>query len=268
LTKRDEQAEKPAGSSSADVVKFAGLILFLLIVAVVGFQIVAFVRGLESTDNFVEQLTDAIREAGFWGVLICLGLQFVQVVIAIIPGEIVQAAIGLVYGTLLGGLITLTGALLSSICVFYLVRFLGAPFVQNMLGKQEGHRMEAVQRFLGNHKRLNATVFILFLIPGMPKDLLTYIVPLTPIRPAEFFVLSTIARAPSIFAMTFVIDAFSNGNFVSCIIVAVIFGGMGIIGILFNMKIVALVDSVIDRMHDLQDERAKRAGSDDKQKKD
>jgi uncharacterized membrane protein YdjX (TVP38/TMEM64 family) len=174
-------------------------------------------------------------------------------VVAVIPGEIVQAAIGYVYGTLFGGLIVLTGALITSIFLFYLVRWLGAPFVQNMIGKKEGRLMAAFQRFVSDSKRLNAAVFLVYLIPGMPKDIFTYLFPLTPIRPEEFFVLSTIARAPAVFATTFVVDAFNKGNYLACAIVAVIFGGLGIIGILFNMKIIELVDKLVEKFHTITD---------------
>ncbi|MCL2631803.1 MAG: VTT domain-containing protein [Coriobacteriia bacterium] len=256
----DDSSKRLLGKYSADAVKFAGFIAFLALTTLIGWYLVRFFGALEDSDNVITSLTLAIRDAGAMGVLVCLGLQFLQIVIAIIPGELVQAAIGLVYGTLIGGLITLAGALVSSIFVFYLVRWLGAPFVQSMLGKEGSKRSETIQRFLSDHKKLNATVFILYLIPGMPKDLFTYIVPLTPMRAEEFFVLSTIARAPAIFATTFVVAAFRNGDYIACAIVAVIFGGMGIIGILFNMKIIELVDKVVDRFHQHQEERKSGKG--------
>ena len=235
--------------SNADKLKFAGLIGFLLLIIVIGVALYNYIRSFGDSDNLIQSLITDIRGAGIWGVLVCLGLQFIQVVVAFIPGEVVQAAIGLVYGTVLGGIITLAGALISSIFVFYLVRKLGAPFVQGMLGSKEGPRAMAIQRFLSNSRRLNATVFILYMIPGMPKDIFTYLVPLTPMRPSEFFVLSTIARAPAIFATTFVMDAFAKGNYLACAIVAVIFGGLGAVGIIFNMQIMSIVDRIIAKLH-------------------
>lgn len=230
----------------ADKVKFAGLMAFFALVALIGYYIVHFVVNIEDTDDLVQSLTAAIRDAGVWGVLICIGLQFIQIVVAFIPGEVVQAAIGLVYGTLLGGVITLLGALVSSVFIFYLVKLLGAPFVQDMLGKSEGGKAAAVQRFFENTKQLNVTVFILYFIPGMPKDVFTYLVPLTSIRPSDFFVLSTIARAPAVFATTFVMSAMSRQDYLSAGIVAVVFGGLGLIGIVFNMQIINLVHRVLD----------------------
>ena len=245
------------GSISADTLKFIGFVAFLALTTLIGLYFYHFFTRAADGERTLEELTMAIRGAGALGVLICLGLQFIQIVVAIIPGEIVQAAIGLVYGTILGGLITLAGALISSIFIYYLVRWLGTPFVQGMLGKGESKRAATIQRFLTDHKRLNATVFILFLIPGMPKDLITYIVPLTAMPAEDFFVLSTIARAPAVFATTFVVDAFNKGNYIACAIVAVIFGGLGAIGILFNMQIIDYADRVVNKVNRL------RGGSDE-----
>jgi uncharacterized membrane protein YdjX (TVP38/TMEM64 family) len=155
----------------------------------------------------------------------------------------VQVAIGYVYGTIGGGFITLLGALVSSIFVFYLVRKLGAPFVQAMTGDKDSR----INKFLQNSKNLNSLVFILFLIPGLPKDLFTYLVPLTKMKPSYFFVLSTIARTPAIFASTFVAASFKSGNYVGMAIVAVIFGGLGILGIVFNQRIMEIIDKTMAR---------------------
>ncbi|MDR1713534.1 MAG: VTT domain-containing protein [Coriobacteriales bacterium] len=246
----DAPAEDPAAAGPATVkppvvdpaahIKFIGLLVFFVLIIVIGVFVFNFIRSV-GTENLAEDLEQAVRDAGPAGILMCLALQFVQVVVAFIPGEVVQIAIGYIYGTIGGGLLTIAGALISSIFIFYLVRKLGAPFVQGMIGGKDNKLM----RFLDNEKRLNATVFILYLIPGLPKDVFNYLVPLTRMRPAAFFVLSTIARAPAIFASTFVADAFKQGNYLSMVIVAVIFGGLAVVGIVFNEKVMAAVDKAL-----------------------
>ncbi|MDR1422325.1 MAG: VTT domain-containing protein [Coriobacteriales bacterium] len=230
--------------STADKLKFAGLIAFLVLVAVVSVFVVRFITTM-GEGTIETQLEQAIVRAGAFGVVICLALQFVQVVVAFIPGEVVQIVIGYVYGTLWGGLITLVGALISSVFVFYLVRKLGTPFVASMIGGKDNRLL----RFFADERRRNATVFILYLIPGLPKDVFNYLVPLTKMRPAQFFVLSTIARSPAIFASTFVAAAFKQGNYLAMAIVAVIFGGLGVVGIVFNQQIMNGVDAALSRLH-------------------
>jgi uncharacterized membrane protein YdjX (TVP38/TMEM64 family) len=229
--------------STADKIKFVGLIVFFLLIIAASVLVVNFIRSM-GTDSLEVELERAIRGAGVFGVLICLGMQFIQVVVAFIPGEVVQAVIGYMYGTVGGGFLTLVGALLSSIFVFYLVRKLGAPFVQGMVGGKDSGRL----KFLTDSKNLNALVLILYLIPGLPKDLFTYVFPLTRIRASAFFVLSTIGRAPAIFATTFVVSSFRSGDYLQMIIVAVIFGGLGILGIVFNQRIMGFVDRVMTRV--------------------
>jgi uncharacterized membrane protein YdjX (TVP38/TMEM64 family) len=228
--------------SSADKVKFIGLIAFFLLIIAVSIYAVIFISNMGS-DSLEVELERAISDAGVFGILICLGIQFVQVVVAFIPGEAAQVAIGYFYGTIGGGFVTLAGALIATICVFYLVRKLGAPFVQGMIGGKDSGRF----KFLHESKNLNSLIFILYLIPGLPKDVFTYVVPLTDIRPHTFFVLATIARAPAVFATTFVVTAFKAGDYLSMIIVAVIFGGLGLIGIFFNQKIMDGVEKLMKR---------------------
>lgn len=243
MTEAPKTSSSPKTISTADKVKFAGLIVFFALIVVISVFAVNFVRGL-GEGSIEVQLKQAIEGAGFFGILICLALQFIQVVVAFIPGEVVQVAIGYVYGTIGGGFLTLFGALFSSIFVFYLVRKLGAPFVQAMTGNKDS----GISKFLHNSKNLNSLVFILYLIPGLPKDLITYLVPLTEMRPSHFFVLSTIARAPAIFASTFVASSFASGNYVGMAIVAIIFGGLGILGIVFNQKIMQIIDKAMTRI--------------------
>ncbi|MDR2587571.1 MAG: TVP38/TMEM64 family protein [Coriobacteriales bacterium] len=245
-----EQAPQPpkaakAPVSAADKVKFIGLVAFFIIVVVVGSALaIVVVNSMGGEQSLEAELTETIRGAGVFGVLICLGIQFLQVVVAFIPGEVAQLAIGYVYGTFSGALITLAGVLFSTVFVFYLTRKLGAPFVRGMIGSKDSGRL----KFLHNSRNLNALVFILYLIPGLPKDLFNYVFPLTDIRPGTFFALSTIARMPAIFASTFVAESFKAGDYIPMVIVAAIFGGLGLVGIIFNQRIMAVVDRLMTRL--------------------
>lgn len=234
---------KTQGISNADKIKFVGLIAFILLIVVVGFQLLPYFSGLSTAEGRLE-LVQSIREAGALGVLICFGLQFVQIVVAFIPGEVTQLAIGAIYGPVWGTTIIITSALISSVFVFFVVRQLGSPFVEAMVGSKDSK----ILSFLDKGRRLNVIVFILFLIPGLPKDVFTYLVPLTHIRPANFFILSTIGRIPGVAASAFVGSAAVQGDYTQAIIVGIIAGGLGLLGILFNQKIIGVVDKIEDRL--------------------
>ena len=89
---------------------------------------------------------------------------------AFIPGEVVQVAAGMIYGPWVGALIIWLGCIISSSFIFVLVHKLGAPFVQAMVP----------EKYMGKFRdwetsdKFNVIVFILFLIPGLPKDVFTY----------------------------------------------------------------------------------------------
>ena len=89
-------------------------------------------------------------------------------------------------------------------------------------------------KFLKNTKKIELTIFILFFIPGTPKDALTYLAPFVPIKPKKFFVISTIARIPSVITSTILGDQIIKGNYLIAIIVFVITAIISIGGILFN----------------------------------
>ena len=239
--------------TTADKVKFGILIGFFLLVITGSIFVITYISSI-GTEAFETDLEQVIEDAGPYGVLICFLMQFIQVIVTFIPGEIMQFVIGYLYGTLWGGLIICVSTLIPTILVFYLSRKLGAPFVQGMTGNKENKWL----RFLRKSKNVNSLAFILYLIPGMPKDFFSYFFPLTDIRPSAFFVLTTIARIPAIFASTFVSTSFRSGDYLQMVIVAVIFGSVAILGIVFNQKLMVLVDKLVTRIsprhHDSKDE--------------
>ena len=85
-----------------------------------------------------------------------------------------------------------------------------------------------------NQKRVELTVFLLFFIPGVPKDVLVYMAPFLPIKPVRFFVIATIARIPSVITSTVLGDQLIEGNIISSIIVFAVTAVVSIAGILFH----------------------------------
>jgi uncharacterized membrane protein YdjX (TVP38/TMEM64 family) len=248
--KGQDESQTTAGtnvSKASARVKFIGLIAFVvvLVVLTVCFFLFVPIDKLTSQEGRDEIIT-LIQGAGAAGVLVCLVLQFIQVVVAFIPGEVVQVAIGAVYGPLWGSIITVAGALISSAFVFVLVRRLGAPFVQGMLGKKDN---KWVHYLMDENRGLDVLVLLLFMIPMLPKDLFTYIFPLTKIRPFNFLLLSTVARTPSIVASSFFGGAIAQGDYSGAIIIGVVAGVLALLVIIFNKQVMAAVDHLESRMH-------------------
>lgn len=216
----------------ATVFKFAGLVAFIVIMLIIVAAAWPYITDVFS-EGGVERLVERVQNAGPAGVLILLGMQFLQIVVAFIPGEVVQLAAGLMYGPWLGALIILVGCVISSTIIYKLVHALGAPFVQGMVSTEHLEKFRAFEK----SGKLDIVVFILFLIPGMPKDVFTYIVPLTDMPYKKFITLTTIGRIPGVVGSTYAAAGFANGEVVGPIIVLVLLAVIAVVAIVFRDKI-------------------------------
>lgn len=202
-------------------------ILFTLAVSwFVGRPLIRFVRQ-------PEQFRAWVQGHGLLGLLAFLGMTVLQIVIAIIPGEPLELGAGYAFGFWRGTLLCEIGILLGGLLVFLFVRRFGVKAVEVFFPRE---KIESL-RFLHNEKRLALWVFILFFIPGTPKDIMTYIVPLTPMKLSTFLLLSTVARLPSVVTSTIGGNALGTGKLTFALIV---FGATALIsalGILIYRRI-------------------------------
>lgn len=219
-----------------NLVKFIGLVAFIAIVVAVVIAMWPYISDVFS-EGGVDRLVDRVRDAGPAGVFVLLGMQLLQVIVAFIPGEVVQLAAGLMYGPFFGAVIILIGCVISSAIVYKLVHLLGAPFVQSMVST--GH-LEKFRKFEESGK-LDIVVFILFLIPGMPKDVFTYLVPLTDMKMGRFLTLSTVGRMPGVVASTYVAYGFAEGSMVGPIVVVAIVAVLAALAVIFRDRIMSML---------------------------
>ena len=143
-----------------------------------------------STEAGQEELRAFVSSMGVLGWAVMLGLQVLQIVVAVIPGEPVEILMGALYGAWGGFLTCELGVLIGSCGVFYAVRALGTPLVRAVFGEEKLRSFA----FLQNTQKLEALTFLLFFIPGTPKDVLTYVAGLTPIRPLRFLGIALFAE--------------------------------------------------------------------------
>lgn len=235
----EERLEKPVSDrpalarlTKADLFKFGGLIAFFVLMAVVCVAIAPLILELTEPGG-VERVVQDVRNAGPGGVLILLGMQFLQVVVAFIPGEVVQVAAGMMYGPWGGAAVVLVGCVISSAFVFFIVHKLGAPFVRAMIPEKW---MGKLEDFEGTDK-LDVMVFVLFLIPGLPKDVFTYLVPLTDMSMRNFLVLSTVGRIPGILMSTLAADGLMEGDIMRSVLLFLVAAGIAALAIVFHEKI-------------------------------
>lgn len=176
-----------------------------------------------------------VGSLGVFGVLLMLGIQVLQIVVAVIPGEPIELIMGLMYGTWGGLALTLTGILIGSTIIYFCMKRFGTGFASKFVDTNGFKKF----RFLNNPAKRDSFIFLLFFIPGTPKDVLTYFAPLTGIPFGRFITISTLARIPSVVTSTLVGSSVSKGEFLKSLIVFAITGVVGIAGILINNKFTA-----------------------------
>ncbi len=161
------------------------ILLALLITAVFLF----FYYDLYSFFISRRKLINFINSFGPLSVVIFIGLQILQVIVAPIPGEVNGFIGGYLYGPVLGSLYSTIGLSLGSWIAFVLARRLGLPFVEKVISPQI---IEKYDYFM-EHRGVLIT-FILFLIPGFPKDALSYLIGLSRMKTSTFLLVCTGGR--------------------------------------------------------------------------
>lgn len=212
------------------IIGILSLLALLSIVALISyFVIYKFLSIGTSPQNF-----EAFIESYGWaGRFVALAIQFLQVFVALIPGEFVEVGLGLAFGAVEGTLICLIGVGVAAAAVFALVKKWGVRFLELFINV---NKIDSL-KFINSEKKLNTLVFILFLIPGTPKDLLTYVVPLTRMKMSEFMFITMIARIPSVLSSTIGGDFFGSGKYLHGILLLIITGAISLIGLLIYRKL-------------------------------
>lgn len=195
MTRRPDP--KPERGESHSVLSIVGFpLLFVLIIAL----LVIFRKNLWEIFSSPEQLRDWVSARGIAAPLLFIGLQILQVVIFVIPGEVPQIAAGYLFGFWLGALYTVIGIAAGSAVNFRLARWLGVPFVRRLFRKES---IEKVNR-ISTTSHAQIGFFLLFLIPGIPKDVLCYVAGLSPMGFLYFMAVSSIGRLPGIVGSTYI----------------------------------------------------------------
>lgn len=136
-----------------------------------------------------QRIVTFLHSLGPFAIIGFILIQALQVVIAPIPGEVTGLLGGYLYGNVLGIIYSTIGLSIGSYIAFAISRVYGGPLVEKFVSKSTIERFE----YLLHHKGA-FLVFLLFLIPGIPKDALCYILGLGHLSTKEFIVISGTGR--------------------------------------------------------------------------
>jgi uncharacterized membrane protein YdjX (TVP38/TMEM64 family) len=138
--------------------------------------------------QFLKQM---LSEWGILAPLIFLGLQALQVIIAPIPGELTGILGGYLFGQWMGLFYSTIGLTLGSVVAFSVGRWLGSHYVQKLVSPEVWHKVGFIVEAEGV-----VLCFVIFLIPGLPKDMACYLFGLSPMPFWIFVLASTLGRIP------------------------------------------------------------------------
>lgn len=206
------------------------IVVFILIFA---FASIFIGPKLLQTVNEPDRFRDFVSDNIFWGILAFLLIQAFQVFFALIPGEPIEIFAGYAFGSIFGLALCTVGITFAAAAIFWLTRRFGKKFTYILVAEEKLQNL----KFLQNEKRMELLLFILYFIPGTPKDLITYFVGLTKINFWKFIFISSIARIPSIITSTLAGATLQRENYLLSAIIFGVTGLVSIVGIIIYNKI-------------------------------
>ncbi len=204
-------------------IKIVKIVVFIItILLMIGMTIYLFplMKNLSTYEGQIE-FKEKVNNSGIYGFLSLLGLQFAQIFLVVLPGEPLEILAGMCYGAIGGALFILFSVALTTAIIFWITRKVGKELLYDSFGKEKIDKIEKSKVFQ-NPQNLEFIFAICFAVVGTPKDLLTYIGALFPIKPSRFIIIATLCRFPSIVSSTIVGQYFSKGNWKVSIIVYLI----------------------------------------------
>lgn len=198
--------EKDRAARRRRVIAAAGIAGFVALLAAV---CVLAGKPLLSLLSDPERVRMWVDEHGLWSRLAFVGMMSLQIIAAMIPGEPLEIAAGYAFGAVEGTLLCLAGALMGGALVFMLVRRFGRRAVEAFFPAE---KIDALP-LMRSGRRLEGWLFVIFLFPGTPKDLLTYCAGLTHMRLARWLTISVVGRIPSVITSTVGGSALGMGSY-------------------------------------------------------
>lgn len=156
-----------------------------------------------------EKFREWVNDYGALGMLAYVGMVFLQTFFAVIPGEPFELVAGYAFGALPGMLLCIVGEVLGSVAVFAFVRVFGMKAVEVFFSREKISEL----KFLKETEKRDIVFFLIFMLPGSPKDLLCYFAGLTNIRRSTWLIISSVGRIPSVITSTLGANAINEGRY-------------------------------------------------------
>ena len=214
--------------------KIIAVVVVLITIAVIAYICIYIGVPMMQFVTEPERFRMWVEQHGILGRMVYMLIVFLQVVIALIPGEPVEIAGGYAFGAVEGTLLYLGAAVLGSLVVFLLVRRFGTRLLEVFFSKE---KIESLKILKTSRKRA-VLFFFIFMIPGTPKDLLCYYAGLTDMKLGTFLLINIIGRLPALISSTVGGDALGMESYTVAIIVFAVTMLLSVIGYIVYSKVI------------------------------
>lgn len=215
--------------------RIVAIVTAVLVVAFIGALTYFVGRPLVEFVSEPEKFREWVSSYGFLGVLAFIGINMVQVFLAVIPGGPFEIAAGYAFGVIKGALICDFSMSLASVIIFAFVKKFGMNFVEIFADRK---KVESLS-FLQDNPKSKTFLFLFYLVPGLPKDLMCYVAGLTKISIPFFALINVVGRFPAILMSTIGGSAISDEKYTIFIIMMVIIIVLYVVGMIIYKKITA-----------------------------
>jgi len=207
-----------------------------LLVLVVGVGVAWFFvrRNLAFRTN-ARELRQFIRGYGILAPVVLIGLQAAQVVLAPIPGQVLAVVAGYLFGAWWGTLYNMIGVIIGSTVAFWLSRRYGRSYVENIVHEQTLARFDSI-----SESYARPALFVLFLVPGLPDDVLCFVGGLSDVPLWQLVVIALVGRAPAFFLVNVFGTFLETGQFGAAIGVAVVLLLFSLLGYVYRDRLLHL----------------------------
>ena len=224
------------------ILKFA---LLLLIIIGLPLYIYFFEPQLIDSMSSMENVNALFEHYHAESILVYIGAQILQIIICVIPGQWLQFAAGYMYGVWLGFLYSIIGAAIGSVVTYYLAKLLGRDAMHLIFG--EARINEFIHKL--NSKKAIVIVFLIFLIPGVPKDLCNYAAGISEMKLKPFLIVSLVGRSPGMMGSLLIGRQIEAGNYTGAIVVAAVAVVLCVVGIIMRKRLTGWMDKAYDRLY-------------------
>ena len=220
------------------------LALFILVVLVLCAYIVWDITAtgpLTSLLSNRDKVISTVRSLGIFSPLIYIFLQILQTIFAPIPGQVVGAVGGYLFGWW-GIPLTIIGSAIGFFIVFSLSRRFGRTLVEKIFKKSAIDRFD----FLTSSHHATFAMFLIFLLPGFPDDMVCYIAGLTDIPIKKLMTLIIIGRIPTVIVTNYVGAGLGKANYFPIIVAAILVVALLLVIVLNEAKIIAYLKHKVE----------------------